>query len=128
MSFAAAMRWIVISSLLAVTVFAQARPAGPAQARSTEPSPDTKLREDRAATKEQLEIPGLPNHPGAGLTLNRNTIPLARSEPCAIPLINVTPKDAAKVDQAMIIPSPPKERFTIKEILPLLPSCRDAGR
>ncbi len=132
------MRLTLIVPLLALATFAQARPAEPEKAQSAEarteaaPStpPDADQQENRVAPEELLRRPGLPA-PGIWLTPKGAAIPLAHGQPCAIPLINVLTKEAARMDEKMVIPLPPKDgprQFTMKEVTPPAPSCDDIKR
>jgi hypothetical protein len=112
------MRWTLVLSLFAVTAFAQSSPG----VEATTPP----------AVSPEYRAPIIGRYIGGSkITLLSRALPATEQQRCSIPLLNMLSKEAAQVDQEMILTMPPKgdsrEYSMLKATVPA-PSCDDAKR
>jgi hypothetical protein len=95
--------------------------AGQAPKDTTEPpKPGTGFLSRRLPWKLFPDLKSLPASAGANRPAER--VILKPGQPCAVPLLRVTPRD---VDPKMILPSGPPVDSRIRIVTPPAPSCDD---
>jgi hypothetical protein len=111
MSRVRTVRVVIVAALLAAALNGQSPVAGQGVEENAHPLPELKLKPFRFV-------------PRPGPTVVVRVVPV--DHPCAVPLLNVLPKDG-KPDAAMIVPvTPGKTRM--HEVAVPAPSCHDVER